>query len=145
VEQARNLIADEITRSGISVPDPGSSSSSGSCKSLADVQNLKHLFPFLKGFSDNFLMSTNTGELMKIESTALKLRDAEKSKDAVDRLTANKSALVSTFYKVKEGKDNRWDHLDDSRCLPPCSFSCQTVAQGKRFYSPHRLPPSSLL
>jgi len=97
--------------------DPGGPSLSA--KGEKDVARLKSLFPFLKGFSDTFIQNTGTAELMKIESTALKIRDAEKGREAVDRLTTNKQALSSTFYEIKPGKDNRCDVIDDSRYLPP--------------------------
>jgi hypothetical protein len=40
------------------------------------------------------------GDLMKIQSTAMKAGELEKAKDAEDRLAVNKSSLASTFTIV---------------------------------------------
>jgi hypothetical protein len=44
------------------------------------------------------------GDLMKIQSTAMKAGELEKAKDAEDRLAVNKSALASTFTNVRAYK-----------------------------------------
>jgi hypothetical protein len=45
---------------------------------------------------------------MKIESTAMKARELEHAKDAVDKLAMNKIALATTFTIVPAVTDNRW-------------------------------------
>jgi hypothetical protein len=67
--------------------------------STADLAVLKGRFPHLADFSDSFLMSRTTDELLRIESTSMKLRDAERSRDVEDRLHANKTALATKTVK----------------------------------------------
>jgi hypothetical protein len=71
--------------------------------SLEDLAVLKGRFPHLADFSDSFLMSRTTDELLRIESTSMKLRDAERSRDVEDRLHANKTALATKTAEVMAG------------------------------------------
>ena len=117
------LLAEEVDRSrtAASCPDPGSRR--GNLMSDEDIASLKRRHLFLEDFSDDFIRSTPVGDLMKIETTAIKLKEVEKSKDASDRLAANKTALASTFTRVEEGRDNRWSELHPARFLPGASCS----------------------
>jgi hypothetical protein len=83
----------------------------------ADIRVLRSKHLFLSEFSDNFIRMTPIGDLMKIESTALKAREIERAKDADDRLALNKSALASTVFSVPAGSDNRWSILHQGRFL----------------------------
>jgi hypothetical protein len=65
-----------------------------------DIANLKKKHAFLEDFSESFIRHTPIGDLMRIESTALKMREIERAKDADDKLAANKAALASTFTTV---------------------------------------------
>jgi hypothetical protein len=65
-----------------------------------DISNLKKKHAFLEDFSESFIRNTPIGDLMRIESTALKIREVERAKDADDKLAANKAALASTFTQV---------------------------------------------
>ena len=56
------------------------------------------------------------GDLMKIETTSMKIRELERAKDASDKLAANKAALATTFTSISEGRDNR------SSSLHPAGF-----------------------
>jgi hypothetical protein len=76
-----------------------------------DICSLRRKHAFLADFSDEFIRGTSIGDLMKIESTAMKLKEMEKGKDADDRLAANKAALATTFASVAAGRDNRWSEL----------------------------------
>ena len=82
-----------------------------------DVAALRKSFPILKDFSDNFIRGTPRGDLMKLQSTSFKMKEAEKGKDADDKLASNKSALASRFTTVPAGRDNRWNHLHSARFL----------------------------
>jgi hypothetical protein len=86
LRQASILIEDESSRSRTlqSCPDPASSSSSK--VSDEDIKVLKAKHAFLADFSDTFIRNTPIGDLMKIESTALKAREIERSKDSEDKL-----------------------------------------------------------
>jgi hypothetical protein len=91
--------------------------------SLEDLAVLKGRFPHLADFSDSFLMSRTTDELLRIESTSMKLRDAERSRDVEDRLHANKSALATKMA----GVDNRWNILHAARFLGGAACSAQEL------------------
>jgi hypothetical protein len=62
---------------------------------------LRRKHPFLADFSDQFIRNTPIGDLMKIQSTALKAGELEKAKDVEERLAYNKSALASTMITVR--------------------------------------------
>jgi hypothetical protein len=101
LRQARNLFEEENTRSrgptGGHEPRQGPTNSS---LSEDDISVLKRKHPFLAEFSDNFIRCTPIGDLMKIQSTAMKAGEIEKAKDADDRLAVNKASLASTFTLV---------------------------------------------
>jgi hypothetical protein len=65
-----------------------------------DIKVLRSKHPFLADFSDAFLRNTPVGDLMKIQSTALKAGELEKAKDVDDKLAFNKSALATTLTTV---------------------------------------------
>ena len=92
-----------------------------------DLAVLKTRFPYLTDFSDEFLMSRSTDELLRIESTSMKLRDAEKGRDVEDRLHANKAALASRVTAVEAGSDNRWTELHAARFLGGAACSTQKL------------------
>jgi hypothetical protein len=117
--RATDLIAEETARTrqpptmhGIAPP-----ANFGGQISDADILVLKRKHTFLADFSDAFIRSTPIGDLMRIESTAMKAREIEKSKDADDLLAANKANLAHSFVEVSEGRDNRWNTLHDARFL----------------------------
>jgi hypothetical protein len=88
-----------------------------------DVNQLRRKHAFLVDFSDGFIKNTPISDLLKIECTAMKMREIERSKDADDRLAANKAAMATTFTHVEEGRDNRWSELHPARFLPGAGCS----------------------
>ncbi len=60
-------------------------------------------------------------ELLRIESTSMRIKDAERARESEDRLAANKVALQTKFYDVPAGRDNRWNELHPARFLPSCA------------------------
>ena len=104
--------------------DPGSA---GQRIKPADLLILKSRFPQLADFSDDFLQGRTTDELLRIESTSVKLRDAERGRDVEDRLHANKSALSSKVSVIPEGQDNRWNQLHIARFLGGAVCSAQVL------------------
>lgn len=116
IEHAEILIEEESsrTKTGSGCPDPGLRSRG---MSEEDIKSLRRKHKFLEEFSDNFIRHNSIGDLMKIESTAIKIKEMEKNKDADDRLAANKSALPSTFVSVPAGRDNRYNELHEARFL----------------------------
>jgi hypothetical protein len=121
--EARALISDERSRTGIRddpAPDPASSHSAITDKDLATMRDK---FPFLRDFSDGFLGANKPETLIKMEATHLKMRELERQKDAEDRLAANRSALGSNPTTVREGLDDRWNILHPGRFLPGAACS----------------------
>ena len=78
--------------------------------------SLRKRHTFLEEISDSFIRNTPMGDLMKIETTSMKIRELERAKDASDKLAANKAALATTFTSISEGRDNR------SSSLHPAGF-----------------------
>ena len=95
--------------------------------SEADIASLRRRHTFLEEFSDSFIRSTPIGDLMKIETTSLKIKELERAKDASDKLAANKAALASTFTTVSEGRDNRSSSLHPARFLGGAGCSAARI------------------
>ena len=93
----------------------------------ADIRSLFKRHTFLEEFSDSFIRSTPIGNLMKIETTSMKIRELERAKDASDKLVANKAALASTFTTVPEGRDNRSSSLHPARFLGGAGCSAARI------------------
>ena len=112
----------------VSSSDPGSSYSSKI--SAEDLKVMKEKFPQLNDFSEQFLQSRTLEELLRIESTSLRIRDSEKARETEERLAQNKAGLASKFYDVPAGRDNRWSELHPARFLP--GMACSATKQFKR-------------
>jgi hypothetical protein len=93
---------------------------------MPDLLVLKEKFPQLCDFSTEFLQSRTMDELLRIASTSLRIKDAERARETEDRLAANKSALHSKFYEVHAGRDNRWTELHPARFLPGAAATAPT-------------------
>jgi hypothetical protein len=101
LRQARVLFDEEAARSkGHSEATEARQMQRSSALSDDDIGVLRRKHPFLADFSDHFIRNTPVGDLMKIQSTAMKAGELEKAKDAEDRLAVNKSSLASTFTIV---------------------------------------------
>lgn len=105
------------------VPDPAVQPSNRI--SARDLNVLKEKFPHLNDFSNEFLQSRTMEELLRIESTSLRINDAERSRETEDKLAANKSNLMTKFTEVLAGRDNRWTVLHPARYLPGAACSAQ--------------------
>ena len=88
-----------------------------------DVEAMKSKFPFLKEFTDNFILSHSLESLLKMETTSIKIQEFEKGKAASSKLASNRDNVTSTFTDIKAGKDNRWDTLHSARFLPGAGCS----------------------
>jgi hypothetical protein len=104
------------------IPDPGQASSRISPE---DLQVFREKFPHLNDFSTAFLQSRTLEELLRIESTSLRIKDAERARDIEEKLANNKTALSTKFFEVNAGKDNRWNVLHPARFLPSVACSAQ--------------------
>lgn len=107
------------------LPDPGAPAHNRI--SREDLLVFKEKFPHLNDFSDEFLQSRTMDELLRIESTSLRIRDSERARETEDKLATNKAALASKFTEVSAGRDNRWSVLHPSRYLP--GAACSAVKQ----------------
>jgi hypothetical protein len=126
VTEAENLGADEAlhSRDGlISANEPVPAMTRQCFMTEADIKILRDKHVFLRDFSDSFIKNTSIGDLMKIESTAMKARELDRAKDAEDKLASNKTALATTYTHVHEGEDNRWNALHEGRFLGGASCS----------------------
>jgi hypothetical protein len=83
-----------------------------------DLASLRRKFPFLVDFTDNFIRTQTTGDLLKMESTAMKMRMMERSTDYDDKLAMNRMSLEDDVRMVQAGEDNRWTKLHAGRFLP---------------------------
>jgi hypothetical protein len=91
--------------------------------STEDLEVLKLRFPRLKEFSDSFLRGRSMEELLKIESTSLKIRDAERRGEAEDRLANNKQNLEASAVFVEGSRDDRCGTLHKGRFLAGAACS----------------------
>jgi hypothetical protein len=96
----------------------------------SDLASLRKKFPFLADFSDQFVRSRPMESLLKIETTSMKIREMERTRDTDEKLSANKLALAQNVTNVKAGPDNRWTTLHPARFLPgaACSAAKQWLA-----------------
>ena len=92
-----------------------------------DVDSIRKKFKFLSEFSDNFVKNTPLDTLLRMETTSMKIQEFERSKAASSRLTSNRDSIASTFTKVKDGQDNRWDSLHPARFLPGAGCSAAKI------------------
>jgi hypothetical protein len=117
---ASRLIEEEAARSRQPLPIAGTAAAGRSGPggiTDADIMVLKRKHAFLADFSDSFIRNTPIGDLMRIESTAMKAKEIEKAKDSDDLLATNKNNLAQVFSEVPEGRDNRWNVLHSARFL----------------------------
>jgi hypothetical protein len=64
---------------------------------------------------------------MNLEKASMKRGQAEKFKDAEDKLTSNRQDLGLTATDVKAGVDDRWARLHDGRFLGGAECSATTL------------------
>jgi hypothetical protein len=137
--EAQELMQDESIRAGpTTVPDPGYPVSASITDS--DIAALKAKFPFLREFSDGFIKANKLDCLMRMETTNMKLKEAERAKDAEDRLAHNRSNIG--VMSVDMGLDERTTNLHDSRFLPGANCSAAKLWLAARSRIPlHGAPP----
>jgi hypothetical protein len=109
VEGARALLADEAARSGPPTPSQNDTAGSGSAVTDSDLAALRAKFPFLKEFSDGFIKANKPDCLMRMETANMKLREAERTKDADDKLAHNRMNIG--VISVDMGLDDRQDNV----------------------------------
>jgi hypothetical protein len=107
VEGARALIDDESARAG--PLNHGEAPGSNSALTDSDLAALRDKFPFLKEFSDGFIRANKPDCLMRMETANMKLREAERTKDADDKLAHNRMNIG--VISVDMGVDDRDEYF----------------------------------
>ena len=125
MRSAKDALADETnrTRAGFSdqpIPDPGMSHKT---PDSSDLEAMKKKFDFLAEYTDEFISKHGIDTILRLESTALRLKEAEKSKATEDKLAHNRDELAATTLRVMAGVDNRWDQIHPARFLPGAGCS----------------------
>ena len=83
-----------------------------------DLASLRKKFPFLADFSDGFIRAQRAGDLLKTESTAIKMKLLERSTDHDDKLASTRMELESSGVRLAAAEDNLWTKLHPARFLP---------------------------
>jgi hypothetical protein len=73
--------------------------------SNSDLATLRAKFPFLRDFSNEFIRANKPESLIKLETANVKLKEAERAKDADDRLAHNRTNIGTIC--VDMGIDDR--------------------------------------
>jgi hypothetical protein len=126
VRKSKEMLQDESARTKgkgkSNVKDPSGKNTE---MEDSDIECLKRRYPFLAEFSDTFIRTTGPAELMKMESTSIKMVDRERTRDCEEKMANNKMALAKEVKKLREGEDNRWNILHPARFLggPACQAS----------------------
>ncbi len=121
---AKALYQDENNRTKAASCHPASKEGGRKIvKQEEDLRILRTRFPFLKDFSESFLMNTPMADLLKMGTTEMKMNELDRNKNSGNRLSDNKAALASTFTDVEAGRDNRWNVLHPSRYLAGAGVS----------------------
>jgi hypothetical protein len=120
---AEEALLDETNRSraGFSsgpTPDPGADQPSN-----PDLGSIKRKFSFLAEYTDEFITKNGLDTIIKLESTALRLKEAEKGRATEEKLAMNRDELAATTIRVMAGVDNRWDQIHPARFLPGAACS----------------------
>jgi hypothetical protein len=108
VEGVHALLADEAARGGPPTSSQIGTAGSGSAVTDSDLAALRAKFPFLKEFSDGFIKANKADCLMRMETANMKLREAERTKDADDKLAHNRMNIG--VISVDMGLDDRHDN-----------------------------------
>ena len=95
-------------------PDPAKRKG---CITDGDIATLRQKHTFPERFSDFFIRNTPVGNLMKIQTTSMKMKEFERLKDVDEKLASNKAEMASTFMDIPAGQDNRWSRLHQARFL----------------------------
>jgi hypothetical protein len=115
VDGARTLLADEAARGGQPTIGQCEPPGSGSAVTDSDLAALRAKFPFLKEFSDGFIKANKPDCLMRMETANMKLREAERTKDADDKLAHNRMNIG--VISVDMGLDDRHDNAIKIRII----------------------------
>jgi hypothetical protein len=119
------IVQDELSHRRQTVSDPGSVSNASITD--GDLAAMRAKFPFLRDFSDNFIRSTKPDSILKMETTTMKMKESERTRDADERLAANRADLGVSVKNVKEGKDDCWKILHEGRFLAGAGCSASKL------------------
>jgi hypothetical protein len=91
----------------------------------ADIRALKQKFSFLSDYTDTFICHATPECLVKLESTNLKMKEAEKGQDVDERLAQNRMAASAHPKEIGPGLDDSCAILQKACFLP--GAVCSTV------------------
>ncbi len=120
---AEEALADKanLSRAGFNsgpTPDPGADQPVST-----DLDSIKKKFSFLAEYIDEFISKNGLDTIIKLESTTLRLKEAEKGRATEEKLALNRDELAATTIKVMAGVDNRWDQIHPARFIPGAACS----------------------
>jgi hypothetical protein len=124
-------------------PDPGAPHSNRI--NPDDLRVFREKFPLLNEFSTEFLQSRTLEELLRIESTSMRLRDADRARDIEEKLANNKMGLQTKLYDIPAGVDNRWDQLHPARFAPAAACAAKKQFMRAREVIGLKSPPPACL
>jgi hypothetical protein len=109
--EAHLLIQDERSRSSAPAGQPLDPAATLNYCTDSDIAAMKEKFPFLQGFSDTFLRANKPESLLKMEATSLKMKEMERSKDAEEKLAANRAASAHPGSPSRRGRKTGGAHF----------------------------------
>ncbi len=105
---AEEALADESNRSRAGfnsgpTPDPGADQ-----PATTDQDCIKNKFSFLAEYTDEFISKNGLDTIIKLESTALRLKEAEKGRATEEKLALNRDELAATTIRVMASSLGRY-------------------------------------
>jgi hypothetical protein len=97
-----------------------------------DLVVLRAKFPFLKDFRDDFIRADTPDCLIKLETANLKLKEAERTKDADDKLAHNRSNIGT----IGHGHRRQIMHFQNGLFLPGANSSAAKLYLAARERTP---------
>ena len=132
VEEAMGYLEDEEDREAPRSLQPPRKRARDGGMTKEDIASLRRKFPFLTEFSDSFIQGQTTGDLLKMESTSIKMKMLERSTDVDDKLATNRMNLEDDMKFLPAGEDNRWTVLHPGRFLPGMACTARKMWMAAR-------------
>jgi hypothetical protein len=139
---AEETLADEANRSRAGfnfglTPDPGPDQ-----PAKTDLGSIKKKFSFLAEYTDELISKNGLDTIIKLESTALRLKEAEKGRATEEKLALNRDELAATIKALSTTGGTR-----STQTGPPGSslLSCPALAVSKRVHGQQPTDPCLIL
>jgi hypothetical protein len=113
---AEEALAGEANRSRAGfnsgpTPDPGADQ-----PATTDLDSIKKKFSFLAEYTDEFISKNGLDTIIKLESTALRLKEAEKGRATEEKLALNRDELAATTIRVMAAQIHPARFLPGAAC-----------------------------